>query len=91
MEKNEDVFLGTFKGKMKTVSAVPEGQGNTDRSTTGVAILFTSAFLAQGLEVREGTCRADTEKRWVSVEIVWNSQLYPVMSLYAAQEEREGL
>ena len=86
---DEDAFLRTFKGQA-VFSAAPQDRGSKDRSTTGVAILFTSTILAQGLAVREGTRKADSEGRWVSVEIGWNSQSYTVMSLYApaAAEER---
>ena len=90
LEKNEEAFLKTFQGKA-VFSAAPESRGDKDRSTTGVAILFTSAILNQGLEIQESSRRGDTNGRWVAVEVVWNQQRYTVVSIYAPAEQEERI
>ena len=88
--KNEAAFLDDFKG-VGVFSAVADPDSDGPRATTGVAILFPAHAVAMGLDIRMSSRRADSEGRWVAVDVYFSDARYTIVSVYAPAVHSERI
>ena len=88
--KDEAAFLDDFKGE-GVFSAVADPDSDGPRATTGVAILFPAHIIALGLDVQVNTRRADSDGRWVAVDVSFNDARYTIVSVYAPAVQSERI